>query len=322
MAFVMSGGDVNNRTNSGVSLAFLAAAALELKDIFDYLTSVGAVMTNYEKAVLAITAEADWDRAKEVIVSLVKSDRGLIRHTGDGGLTLLHHAAINMHFKVAEFLVANGADVNALTYLRNSPLGLCGDLTDESVKDLTQLLKSNGAVCTQNERIIQLIRESQTKEVIDLISTKPMVKNVWFPPPFGPILHVAAWLGNDIKLVEFLLKKGANPNITNENGETPLHRAVERSLKRRLITLDIIRLLCRHGADPNQSNENLCTPLHQAARHSWHDPIKLLIELGAKINSTTNDGETVLDIVRSMKFLGTKSLERWLKSKGAVSELS
>ena len=49
-------------------------------------------------------------------------------------------------------------------------------------------------------------------------------------------------------LVEFLLSKGARPNITNGEGETPIHIAARKGLK------DILELLLKAGADPEIKN--------------------------------------------------------------------
>lgn len=51
------------------------------------------------------------------------------------------------------------------------------------------------------------------------------------------------------KCALMLLKSGADPNITMENGETPLHVAAKNG------RLRIIRLLLQDGANPQQKSQ-------------------------------------------------------------------
>lgn len=77
---------------------------------------------------------------------------------------------------------------------------------------------------------------------------------------------------------EFLLKRGANPNIQNRLGETPLHQAADNSL------IPIVKLLFKHKADPNIQQNDGDTPLHLAAFKGHLKMVKLLL----KNQSNTN----------------------------------
>jgi len=57
-------------------------------------------------------------------------------------------------------------------------------------------------------------------------------------------LHSAA-LDGDAERVRELLKKGADPNVRDEYGNTPLHIAARDG------RVDVVRLLLERGADPN-----------------------------------------------------------------------
>jgi ankyrin repeat protein len=62
----------------------------------------------------------------------------------------------------------------------------------------------------------------------------------------GTALMVAVGGGNE-KLVELLLSVGADPNLGDDRGETPLTLAALNPLG----SVDVVRLLLRAGADPN-----------------------------------------------------------------------
>ncbi|CAH1731639.1 E3 ubiquitin-protein ligase mind-bomb-like isoform X1 [Aphis gossypii] len=74
-------------------------------------------------------------------------------------------------------------------------------------------------------------------------------------------LHLAA-LNNHHRVASLLLIRGrADPNKRNVNKQTALHLAVERQ------HADIVKLLVHHGADPNIPDKDGDTPMHEALRH-------------------------------------------------------
>jgi ankyrin repeat protein len=62
----------------------------------------------------------------------------------------------------------------------------------------------------------------------------------------------------DVQEVARLLAAGADPNVKDLDGHTPLHIAAEQC------RADLAELLLRHGADPNAKNVRGKTPLHRA----------------------------------------------------------
>ena len=60
------------------------------------------------------------------------------------------------------------------------------------------------------------------------------------------------------ELARILIEAGADPNAKDNDGETPLHQAVE------FENAEAAKLLIEAGADPNAKNNNGETPLHKA----------------------------------------------------------
>ena len=85
-------------------------------------------------------------------------------------------------------------------------------------------------------------------------------------------------MSEKVQVVEFLLSKGADPNLQNSMGETPLHYAADNSL------LEIAKLLCQHQADPNVPNTDGETALFQAVYRDHLEMLQLLLEHGANPN--------------------------------------
>lgn len=74
-------------------------------------------------------------------------------------------------------------------------------------------------------------------------------------------LHLSA-LNNHIEVAELLVHQGkASLDLQNVNLQTPIHLAVERQ------HTQIVRLLVKEGANLNVQDKDGDTPLHEALRH-------------------------------------------------------
>lgn len=90
-------------------------------------------------------------------------------------------------------------------------------------------------------------------------------------------LCFAALRGDDF-LMHQLLKRGLDPNESDNNGRTALHIAASRGSENSVL------LLLDYGADPNSRDSDGNVPLWEAVQ-GGHDPvIKLLLESGGSLN--------------------------------------
>ena len=90
------------------------------------------------------------------------------------------------------------------------------------------------------------------------------------------------------------LAAGADVNVKDMNGNTPLHSAAEKGHKE-IAELLIAKGLLFKGADVNAKNDGGITPLHGAAIGGQKEIAELLIAKGATVNAKANDGRTPLD---------------------------
>lgn len=123
--------------------------------------------------------------------------------------TPLHYAAISANIEAATFLLHYGADVNARTKFGATPLHYA--LLCLSPKGMVELLLTNGADAN-------VLSESS-------LSDQPKRADC-FRLGVGSPLHFAV-LFEDVDLVALLLHAGANPNLKNAAGVTPLQYALQ-----------------------------------------------------------------------------------------------
>ena len=147
----------------------------------------------------------------------------------------------------------------------------------------------------------------------------------------GTPLHIAAIEGQDDAVV-LLIAKGAEVNVKDETGYTPLHLAAAKALKKTVEILlgaknvnvnaetddkktplllavsglpvgqfpseeqrlAVAELLLAKGANPNKKDDKGVTTLHIAAANGWDKLVNLLVSKGPDVNAVDNDGKTPL----------------------------
>jgi ankyrin repeat protein len=107
-----------------------------------------------------------------------------------------------------------------------------------------------------------------------------------------PLLH-AIDHGSEA-CVKLLLKYGADVHITNSKGMSALVFAVFHHG-----SLAAIDYLLGHGAAVDDKDDDGMTALMYAVNDSMHEVIALLLFYGADISLANNDGQTVVDFIRS-----------------------
>lgn len=114
------------------------------------------------------------------------------------------------------------------------------------------------------------------------------VKDKWGRTP----LHCASSEGRDITM-QFLIDHGADVNIKNGAGRTPLDCAMRNR------DIWIMRLLLDHGAKVNASSAE-GTPLHQASYYGYTDGMKLLLDYDANVNARDRHNKMPLHCTRDI----------------------
>lgn len=190
-----------------------------------------------------------------VVTQLI--DHGAILDLQDpNGWTALFIALDQNHPEIAGILLARGANPNATSLARDTPL----------------IVAAHGGDTASVARLIQL-------------GARVNVANKWGYSPLG----LAADNG-ETACVQLLLSNGATIDQRTEDGRTPLYLAVQSH------HIDCVRFLLDKGADINARTTLEWTPLMAAAKRGDSVAVQLLISRGAKLDLENNKGDTALDI--------------------------
>jgi uncharacterized protein len=158
--------------------------------------------------------------------------------------------------------------------------------------DITEALLENGAV----PGFFEAAALDRTDRLGELLQHSPELLNAYSKDGFPPVA-LACFFGA-VRAAEFLLAKGADPNLAarNQMKVTAMHAAVA---TRDVANAErLVRLLLEHGAQPNVKQDASLTPLHHAAAKGHTELARVLVEHGADPESPADDGKTPLDLAR------------------------
>ena len=148
------------------------------------------------------------------------------------------------------------------------------------------------------------------------------------------VLLAFQFITNKFQVVEFLLKNGADINAVDDNGNTPLHYALEfvnvYTDDQYEESIKIANLLINEGADVNASNNKGDTPLHlllssEMIYRSYETDvdtlrlIRTIINKGADYEAKNKKGKTPLDYTYEDE--DEISYEEWLEFKRVILNL-
>ncbi|PVH97376.1 ankyrin [Periconia macrospinosa] len=225
------------------------------------------------------------EEVQEVYSLLIQGGANIHQRTSDGN-TLLHSA--NDIPVLVRLLLRDGADANAVNSNGFSPLHVTASI--ESVA----LLIEEG-----NANIDQIRTES---------GETPLLYSFW---------------SHDIRRSEAIMKLleyNPNVNISNKNGDGPLHLA----LKNGVTDLSIIQALLDSNVDVHGRNHAGETPLQVLPhRRQSFEATNLIVDAGGNVNDRDNSGTTLIWRVMNSPswYDGAQACASFLKEKGADFEV-
>jgi ankyrin repeat protein len=115
-------------------------------------------------------------------------------------------------------------------------------------------------------------------------------------------------------LVTLMLERGAEVNATDSQTNTALHYAAMTAPLEELKNLELIRILLSFGAEQGIRNERGRTPLYKAVLLGHYDRARQLLDYGADLEVLDNNGWTALFAAVTQ---GNAALTRLLCDRGA-----
>lgn len=234
----------------------------------------------------------------------------LINKPDQNGLTLLLHACrFSGNLEIVKYLIEKGENINACAPDGNSVLHRAIDHFRDT--ELLELLISKG---------------------VDLNATNVSLSR------YSDVLTHSIMRG-DLDSFNLLLQNGANPNVRNLDGQTPLMYSTQKDIIYLEILLNYpvnvnekdilgqtalhhaihygkpanVQLLIKNGADLHIKNVNGVTPLKLALRSL--EIVRILVVNGVDVNQlpnlieTNNVNKDVLDLLIQAGFKGKNSLK-------------
>jgi len=175
-----------------------------------------------------------------------------------GGHTALTDAAWEGHTAIARLLLEAGADVNAGKPLCAAAHKGCPDLVDLLLRykpDLKVRSEDGKAPLHWAVEVRDSRRASDYLRIVDrLLACGAGVEERSYAG--YTVLHRAIYHRAPLAMVLKVIRAGADISARNDYGQTALHIACQARQP------DVVHLLLSRGADPNVQDRNGCTPLH------------------------------------------------------------
>jgi ankyrin repeat protein len=157
------------------------------------------------------------------------------------------------------------------------------------------LLLSSTPAAAQNYpdgyKFLQAIEKKDQAKVEDLLNKNSTIIDARDISDGRTGLHIAVDR-RDAGWLRFLLTKGANPNIADKGGVTPL------ALASRLGWVDGVGILASKGAKPDVASDTGETPLMAAVHKRDVALVRMLLAAGADPDRTDNSGRTARDYAK------------------------
>ena len=223
--------------------------------------------------------------------------------------TALHYAAAFASLQTVEALVNNGADKNSLTKDGNIPANYA---KDENIKTYlsggkigredTEVTEEEAEETAENTEASETITEDELNTELDTTQNGSIVAPAAVDLDPKQLELLIAVKNNDIIAVNALLKENVNPNFADEEGYSPLHRAVLND------NLDVVNVLLSYKdidtemklpyeASVDDWYLGGATPLLVASYTGNADIVNALIEAGSDIRAKDDiDGATTIHI--------------------------
>jgi ankyrin repeat protein len=244
---------------------------------------------------------AAWGHTSRLLVLLNAGANVNVR--GDNGDTPLLLAAAYGHADTVEALLALGADINAKNDTGNT--ALIEAVASARLEIVKILIENKADVKARNvagSSAVDVAREKARPDIRQLLTKRAYAKSLRYfnsPAAIASIvaLHEAALEGNTQRITS-LLAQGSDLNARDANGRTALMIAASTNKTK------VVDLLLAKGANPNMTDyKQGRTALITAAEAGYDEVARSLLNGGANPNLKDRFGETAMSSAQRLNRL-------------------
>ncbi|QPC78184.1 hypothetical protein HYE68_008936 [Fusarium pseudograminearum] len=305
------GADIKYTSNYGVTPLHYAASRgfcdiIQL--LFDRNIDVDC-RDDEESTPLLFAIQEGQIQAVQLLIKL-GADIGLQDKNGN---TALHHAAYNDHETIFKYLIELGVNLAAINNHGYSVLSLAAHSKAQNVVNyIVQLEDVDVNQQDQLSAIVPLISAamSGSLDIARLLVKNGALLEVSNSDGNTPLHHASAY--GHPEVARFLLEKGANIESRNNNQKTPFLLAALSGQVR------VVRLLAEHGADRDARDSDGFCALHYAFVSQNNLLLRCLLVLGVDMEVEFLQGSTVLERANMM---GRTEIASYLVEFGANTML-
>jgi serine/threonine protein kinase len=204
------------------------------------------------------------------------------------GQTPLTMAIADQSIDVVKLLIMSGVDVNLAERGEKRPLLVAIETAKNYDRDYDSLFD----LIDQDE--IKIIDENNNKQSLeDQIVNMPILNNV------------QGEQRTTLEIVSALLVGGANPNLGDHHGDTPLHflsrlqTSSQGCVQQNALSVKLLEIFMLHNADPEIVNKYGDTALHFAAQQDFFPLVRQMMKYGWSPTQKNEEGKTALSIAAS-----------------------
>src|SRR5579862_3845288 len=244
-------------------------------------------------------------------VSKLIEKGGQVNQRNDAQATALMWAATN--FEKARLLLEHGAEANPAGTTDSVPLRQAAAAADYEVMKL--LIDHGANIRAAGAEALEGPLEADCQKCIELVEKNVNAKE------YSTALLALSIHSERVKAIRFLLDHGANVNVEDVDGRTPILFAANSDYQ----TLETVKLLIDHGADVNAKNHFGQSPLYLAKLHGNTPIVSLLLKSGAKADTDpapvlkVRKDNTIQDAVQRALPLIQRADLNFMKSSGCTS---
>jgi len=195
------------------------------------------------------------------------------------GFCAIHVAVQRRDVESIKCLLSHGANPNVADDVKwLTPLHLIAQETIHDANVRTKMSPREKQISSSVVEIARLFCGAKLQTPLDM--------NYQDRDGNAPLHHCSILQHRDAgELMLLFLKNGANPNIKNGRGQTPLHLFMHNTGLRRFdFYADVVQLMLYEGYDTNIQSQNGCTPIHLAVYHQDFDNAVVFLERSAQLH--------------------------------------